>query len=257
MKGVLMMSYQEISLKEIVKKQYHFKMKAFVELLNPLIFMQLIAILFSFNGIGQRGMGSMNGRLSVSYYSTDIVILLTILWAFIISIQLTTKNYREEIQAFIFHSKSSAMSDGLFLLTASTIGALFALGSRYIIIAINLYLFKEEKVLNVDITSSFSVIILGVLATIIIIFTFTMLGYLFGTAIQANKGLAYFIPAIFIGGFLSLLFLGDSIVIDWIHSIFTFYFFEDNFLLFAVKFLVTGLISFLLSLKLSERLEVS
>lgn len=248
------MSYTQVTLKEVVKKQYSLKLKAFTDLLNPLIFMQLIALFFSLNGIGQRGVG---GNLSITYYSTDFVVFFTILWAFIIAIQLRMKNYRQQMLPFVYNSTTTALSDGLFLLTASIIGAVFSLASRYILLAITRFVLQHDQLLGTNIIASPLELLMGVIATIVVIFTFGLIGYFVGTLIQWNKGFAYILLTVLIGGLLSVLLSGNETLLNILQMLFKFYFFEKNFFLFLVKFLGTASLGFFIALKLSHRLEVS
>lgn len=252
-----MMSYIQLNLKHLVTSQYRFKMKAFIEMLNPLLFMQVIAILFSLGGVGSRGMGNVTGYITVTYMSTEFVLIFTIIWAFIISIQLTMKSYRRQMQAFVYDSRSIVLSDGLFLLTGSAIGAVFTLGSHYILQAIQRFILKKDYVLGLDISPSALDVLFGLIATILIIFTISMIGYFLGTIAQRSVLLAYLVPSLLIGMLLVLLMTGNDQLLEIFQSVFSFYFFESNFLLFALKFIGTSLVFFLLSIKLSKDLEVA
>jgi hypothetical protein len=52
-----MMSLKTINLAETVKKQFVFKLKANIDVFSSLVGIQLLAILFSLNGVGSMGMG--------------------------------------------------------------------------------------------------------------------------------------------------------------------------------------------------------
>lgn len=251
-----MMSYIQLNLKNLTLNQYRFKMKAFIEMLNPLLFMQVIAIIFSLGGVGSRGSGNIMSYINITYMSTEFVLIFTIIWAFVIAIQLTMKPYRRQIQPFVYDSRSIALSDGLFLLTGSTIGAVFTLGSHYILRAIQRFILKKDYVLGLDISPSVIDVLFGLIASILIIFTLSMVGYFLGTIAQRSVLLAYLVPSLLIGSLLLLLMTGNERLLEFFQSIFSFYFFEDNFLFFFLKFTLTSLIFFLLSYKLSENLEV-
>src|SRR5690625_7769381 len=88
-------------------------------------------------------------------------------------------------------------------------------------------------------------ILLGFIATIITIFTFSAIGYMFGMLVQRNKVFSFILPAIFIGGFLMLVITGNEFFLISMHKTFKFYFFETNFLLFVLNFLITSVIFFI------------
>ena len=101
------MSLSRTSLMEVVKRQYLFKLKSFIQVFMTLVVLQLLAMLFSFNGVGM--MGSSNGsvEMDIQYYSADIVVVFTMLWAFITAILITTKAYRNDDFAFVTNRLSS------------------------------------------------------------------------------------------------------------------------------------------------------
>src|SRR5690625_25695 len=96
------MSLTQVSTSDIVKQQYIFKLKAFPDLFNRLFFMLIVGLLFSLGGIGQQGL---RGMITVDIYSADFIIIFTIIWTFIIAIQLTTKLYRNQIVPFVHRSE--------------------------------------------------------------------------------------------------------------------------------------------------------
>ena len=84
----------ETSLVEITKIQYLFKLKAYLNLFYGLMAAQILAMIFSF--IGGAGMGSSSGNISFfsHIYSTDIIIIFTLIWIFIVSISFASDSYR-------------------------------------------------------------------------------------------------------------------------------------------------------------------
>ena len=121
-----MMSLKTINLAETVKKQFVFKLKANIDVFSSLVWIQLLAILFSLNGVASMGMGGTNLSVDVKYYSADLVIIFTMLWSFVTAITITTKPYRNHDFTFVSNRLSSSLSNILFLLTASFIGSITA-----------------------------------------------------------------------------------------------------------------------------------
>ena len=138
-----MMSLSRASLMEVVKKQYLFKLKSFIQVFMTLVVLQLLAMLFSFNGVGMMGSSNASVEMDIQYYSADIVVVFTMLWAFITAILITTKAYRNDDFAFVTNRLSSNLSNMLFLLTASILGGILAILSSYLM-KVMMYLLGQQ-----------------------------------------------------------------------------------------------------------------
>jgi|SRR5665648_90122 len=114
-----MMSLNEVSLLSISLKQYFYKLKVNTNLLNGLMFAQLIALLFSLGGVGS--MSSGNGQLTVSLsnYSANMIIIFSIIWIIIVALDLTTKAYKQMEIPLVGNRLTGNLSDIGFLMTAS------------------------------------------------------------------------------------------------------------------------------------------
>src|SRR5699024_3353468 len=108
----------------LVKKQYKFKLKAYVSVFNSLTVLQLLAILFSFNPTSSRGFGGYGVDASLNNYSINISIVFTFLWGFITEFIITTKVYRKDDFTFVSNNQSQGMANILYLLTISFIGGI-------------------------------------------------------------------------------------------------------------------------------------
>ena len=110
------MSLLTTNVSQTVKKQFFFKLKANIDSLSSLIWIQLLAILFSFGGVSS--MWSSNGEASieVQYFTSDIVVVFTFIWSFVTAITITTKPYRHHDFTFVTNRLSSSLSNILFFL---------------------------------------------------------------------------------------------------------------------------------------------
>lgn len=245
------MSLSKVSLGDIVKKQYLYKLKANVWVFNSLILLQLLAILFSLGGIaGSSGSGGDGFYLQVQYYSADMAIVFTMLWAFIISIQIISNKESEFM--FIMNKASNHLSDALFLLTTSIIGGITATLSGFLLKVIR-YIFLESSEIVTDLVSSPKNFMIGILATILFICLFSALGYIVGALVQLNKIFIFLVPILFIG----LLFIANKYGEgNFMFSLFDFYFKESGFIIFMVKTIVTSALLFFGAFMISNRSEV-
>lgn len=244
------MSFVKTSLLEVVKKQYRYKVKAYKQVFMSLVFIQLLAVFFSFNGVGMMGSSSESIEIDIQFYSADMVIVFTILWAIITAILITTTAYRNDDFAFVTNRLSSNLSNMLFLLTASIVGGVTAMLSTSLM-KIIMYFFGGHGYIAAN--HSVLEVVIGYSSTILYILLFSGLGYFFGTLVQISKIFVVLIPGIFIGaGILG----AESMGFEWVKSIYQFLFTEPSILLFVLKVLVVVILLFTGSIALSNRMEV-
>jgi len=244
------MSLSRISLQEVVQKQYAYKLRAYIQVFMSLVFIQVLGILFSFNGVGMMGTSSNTFDISVHFYSADIVVVFTMLWAFISAILITTQAYRNDDFVFITNRLTSNISNLLFLLTASLVGGLTAMLSSHVM-RILMYVLGQTQYLYTPTAASEWII--GFIATILYVLLCSAIGYFFGTLVQLHKIFAVLLPVIFIG----LLILGAGTMNGTIiNNVIEFIFEEASLTIFIVK---TGVLIALLlsgSSLMSNRMEV-
>lgn len=250
------MSLSKVSLGDIVKKQYRFKLKSYIKFWGSLIVLQLVAVLFSLSGIGSGISGRSNLELSMDYYTADYVVVFTMIWGFIISSQIMSRENREDDYTFVTNRLASNLSNIVFLLTVSIVSGILAILSGFLLKVIIRFLSKHGHILGAGIASDLQTFLKGMMATILYIFVVSALGYLVGALIQRSKLFIVLLPALFFG----LVFvsskageIGQSNIFSWI---FQFYFQESVFLLFFMKMIITSGLIFLCAILLTNRLEV-
>lgn len=244
------MSLTKVSLIDVVKKQYLYKLKAYSQVFISLIFIQLLAVLFSMNGVG--GMSSSNG-VEIKYFSAAMVVTFTMLWGFITAIIITTKAYRNDDFVFVTNRVSSNLSNAVFLLTASIIGGITAMLSTYLIKVIIYYFNSDLTIKSTTVMIAPNEFLLGTFSSILYVFLFCALGYLIGTLVQISKVFAVLLPAAFFGGLIIDGLRGREGVIA---NIFAFFITESSLTLFVVKIIFTAGLLFSGAFALSNRMEV-
>ncbi|MGO4886674.1 hypothetical protein ACJ2A9_02865 [Anaerobacillus sp. MEB173] len=247
------MSLTKISLAEIVKKQYVYKLRAYHGVFTTLVVLQIIAILFSFNGVSSMGTSTEGIQINVHYYSADIVIIFTILWSFISAMLLTTQAYRDDDFAFVTNRVSSNLANISFLFTASIIGGLTAMLSTFLLKVLLYYLAEVQFIKDSITIASPNEFIIGFFVTVVYVFFFSAIGYLIGTLVQLHGIFAFVLPVVFFG----MLFFDNSsgiaILIEWGYKFFAK---ESLILLFLMKALISIVLLFLSSIILANRLGV-
>ncbi|MEH7114488.1 hypothetical protein V7124_19305 [Neobacillus niacini] len=244
------MSLSKTSMLDIIKKQYTFKLRAYMQVFMSMVFIQMLGILFSFNGVGMSGGGSNTLSVNVHYYSADIVVAFTIVWAIISAILITTQAYRNDDFVFITNRMSSNFSNILFLLTASIIGGITAIMSTYVM-KVLMYVLGRTEYLSSPI--AVPEMLIGFGATILYVFLGTAIGYFIGTLVQLNKVFVVLVPGVFIG----MIVLGaGSMNGGFFQDMIKFIFMESSFALFFIKIIILVILLFSSSAMLSNRLEV-
>lgn len=248
-----MMSLTKPSLAEIVRKQFVYKMKAYLPAFLTMVVLQVLAMVLSFNGTGMSGSGSDTIDMTVHFYSGDFIVTFTMLWAFVIGFNLTTKANRYDDFTFVTNRFSSNLSNTVFLLAASIIGGITAILASNLLMLL-LYYFSNKLFLH-----SFTVmnhpleLFTGIIAASLYVFLIGVLGYICGTIIQVSRIFVVLLPAVLIGTlYLSAGFGENGLIIE------LFYFFtrETSLLLFIIKVVVTVFILLAGSFALSNRMEV-
>ena len=247
------MSLTKVSLTNVVKKQYVYKLKAYSQVFMSLIFLQLLAVLFSMNGVGGMAGGDESIDVEVKYFSSDYVTAFTMLWGFITAILITTKAYRNDDFVFVTNRVSSNLSNAVFLLTASFIGGITAMLSSYLLKVIIYYFISDVPIKSTTILEAPLELLLGIFSTFLYIFLFCALGYLVGTLVQISKAFTVLLPAAFFGGLILDGLRGKSGAIAYV---FEFFFTESSLPLFIVKIIVSAGLLFSGAFVLSNRLEV-
>jgi len=240
------MSFIKTNLTETVKKQYLFKLKANIDSFSTLVFIQLLAIALSFfGGVGSSGMSSEDIQIHVNYYSADLVIPFTLIWAFTTAITITTKPYRNHDFTFISNRLSSSLSNILFLATISILGSMTALLAGNML---NFLAYLRLDSLVYTGTAGLKEVLIGICVTFLYVFLISAVGYFVGSLVQLNKLFTVLIPVLFFGW----LFLG----LQFITNVFLFYGQESILSIFILKVLVTTSVLFLASTTIWNRLEV-
>lgn len=236
---------------EIIKKQFVFKLRANIDAFSSLIGIQLLGLFFSLiGGVGSSGSFSSGLTIEAKYYSADLVIVFSIIWGFVTAITITTKPYRNHDFTYITNRTTSSVSNILFLFASSFIAGITAMLSRYLLLMVEHFFYKQQLYGSLFTGKEFFI---GVCVTVLYISLASSIGYLVGTLVQVHKIFVVFIPVLFIGALIL-----DAIMQSEPFStkLFAFYFMESNLVLFIMKVLLTVTLLFLSSISLLNRMEV-
>lgn len=247
------MSLIEMSLSDVVKRQYEFKLKAFLGVFTSMAGLQLISLLFSLGGVSSVGTGTSSGMsIHIGYYSADMIVIFTMLWIFITGILLTTKSVRNDDFSFVANRLSSNLANVLFLLTASTIGGAAAVLSGFVLRIIAFLIGHVQYGMGNSLMEAPAEFFIAVSASILYMIMFSSIGYLTGMFVQVNKIFIFVLPALFTGFVIFTGIRNEELA----KSIFDFIFAESSLWLFAVKTITLSALFFAAALFMSNRMEV-
>ena len=247
-----MMYLTEVNLFDIVKKQFLYKLKAYLSVFSSLLIIQVVGMLLSMNGSSSMGMSSDGYSLNISYYTGDMVIIFTMLWSFISAIIMTTKAYRDDNFVFVSNRFSSNLSNICFLVFASIVGGITAMLSGFSLKVVMYFILEHGNVMGTII--SFQELLLGMIVSTFYVLLVASLGYLIGMLVQISKWFSVLLPAVFFGYLFLSASKGDeaSIIFETVK----FFAKETSLFLFLLKVIVTAIILFYGSIILSNKMEV-
>lgn len=241
-----MMYLTNASLLDIVKKQLFFKVRAYYGTFTSLATVQAIALLFSFNGVGQMGLG---GNISISSYSGSMIFVFTAFWAFITAITLSTKPYHYIDFSFVTNRMSSHLSTIGMLIVYSFIASITSTFAG-ILLRVILYANGSNKIIANHFFLPFSDMLLGIYIGGLYLLLFATIGYLIGMFTQINKLFGFAIPALVIGWAIYEIRSFDTF------TGFTFFAHESSILVFTLKIVVTVAVMIWIVIAATNRLEV-
>lgn len=246
------MSLNNMSLGNVVFRQFNYKLKAFNGVLSSLVLVQLIAILFSLSGNGSFSSSGGSGlTIQGTFYTNLNIIIFTFLWIIAHAVMMTTKAEREHGFTFVSNHVSNHLSNALFLVLSSAIGGVTAILAGFLSRVLVYFFSEEAPALGAGVHYEVSDIFTGIFSMIFYLLLFASAGYALGTLSQLHRTLPYLLPVLLIGIFIWLMQLDPSIVGRGV----SFYFEEANPLLFVLKVTGTSIICFLLAIVLTGRLE--
>ncbi|XXM73019.1 hypothetical protein ACQ0QQ_03725 [Lysinibacillus sphaericus] len=246
-----MMYLAEVKAWDIIKKQYRYKLKSYFGVFTSLVVIQLLAILFSFNGTGMSGGSSASLDYEVHYFTSDLIQVFMMIWAFITAVLITTKSYRFEDTVFVTNRWISHLSNVLFLFTASVFAGITVYLASHLFKVIT-FMVKEDSSIMVESLRAAG-LLAGIPASILYIFLFASTGYFVGMLVQFNKIFSLVLPVLFVGILILDGLGGDPALLV---NVGTFFGSETSLSIFLVKILGVSVLLLLGGMGVSSRLEV-
>src|SRR5690625_4535322 len=189
----LKMPLEKMTPTEAMKKLFVFNFKININSFHSLIIFQLLGMILSIGGIGERA----GQYFHITYYTADYMIIFTMIWMFFVATQLISNKQQQYQFIFISNRLVIHLANGLYLFTLSIIGAVTALLSRFLSHVIGYFIFGFVFTNNIF-TNVLIDYIFDFSATILFIFLTGMFGYMIGALIQLNRLLKILLPTFII-----------------------------------------------------------
>jgi len=238
--------YSEVSLLSVVSRQYRYKLKGFS--FNSLIAIQAVILLVSLGGTLSYGAGANYFSFSLKAYSSDMVIICTMLWVFVMAALITKPAYKNIEFTLVSSRLSSWLSDVGLIATFCVLGAVTATLSGYLLRVI-LYFFADHSViLESAFRLSAESLLFGAAGGIFYMLLIGSIGYLFGMLVEISKIAAALL--------LVLLYGLARTQTDFFLAVWNFFVRESSLPLFAGKTVVFTALCLLAGLLLFHGTEV-
>lgn len=241
-----------INFKDIVLKQYLYKLKGHSGLFYSLIFIQLVITLFSF---GQRsGMSSGSDHLSISIYtySGDVFLIFSFIWMAVVTSLLGSRAYQSMDSSVITDRTAGNAANIMLIITyalfAGITATLMSIPQR-LILAMNL---KESEFLYEGLQIVPQELLLGMLvASLYLILLAAVIYFIQMVSNRSKVSGIVLLVVIFAFAFGYVVVLGFNF-----GKFIRFFTGESSLALFFLKTVLTAAIFFGLSILVSKRMEV-
>ena len=247
------MSLQQTDFLSQVKKQYRYKLKVNCPFFSTLIAAQILAVVFSYAYGVSTSSGSMEGiSYTLKHISGNIILIFTCMWALVIGITFAGSSFRTDF-CFVTNRLSSHLSSIALLAAAAVLaGTTATLGSVFLRDLV--YFTQHHAGTAVGFWIAPRDMLTAVTAASLYAFLLLSAGYFFGITAQRNRIFIILIPGLLVGMLLVQLNQNSSVTfaqrfIDFICN-------ETSLPLFTVKILAVSAVLYLLTMLISNRMEV-
>ncbi|WP_027963636.1 hypothetical protein [Halalkalibacillus halophilus] len=215
-----------------VKKQIRFKLSVFSGLFTTLVFIQLFAMFISFQGTGSSGTTRGVFNLNISMITGDIIFFFTVAWMIAVTVGIIRTSTIDMDHTFVSSRTTSHLANGGFLVIVSFIATITTVMAEFTLKASYYLIFGSESVAIIEAYTFFETII-----SVLVIFMYLLFAgaftYFIWHLASIHILLKVIIPVVLFGLFM----ISFATPISKVAS---FYFLENNLLLFIIKITLTS-----------------
>lgn len=246
------MSLNKVSITNVIKNQVHYKLKAYIGVFTSFVILQLFALLLTMGSTGG-GFYSWDGiEFSYSIYSFVTIFTLTIIWAFVHAIIISSKTSWEKNFPFVGNRLSHDISNFIFLLFMSIVAGILTVLTDFLLRVIIYYFFTNENIYFYHSAITGQELLSALTTVSLYLILFCAIGYLLGTITRLHRMMPVLLPAIIVGIFIGMARTQSNLFIQ----VLEFFYQEEHAAVFVLKIIVPVLILFLISVLISSRVEV-
>lgn len=246
------MSLNRVSLNTVVKDQFIYKLNTNNGVFTSLVVLQIIALLLSMSGTVNGSYSSDAIEINYSFYSIMNVVFFTFIWIIIHAISLATKTNWESSNPFVGNLLSHDLSNIIFLFLISLIGGTLTVFTEFLLRVV-IFFMTDATIIATDSGLTGQELLSGLIAMTFYLFLLSSLGYLLGTITRIHRMMIVLLPATIIGGLMAIAQTKSNILMNAIE----FYTQEGSMIIFGAKIIGTVSVLFLISIFISNRMEVS
>lgn len=227
------MSLNHKTFPQVVRVQTKWKVKAYSQALVPLLILQIIMAILTSSGSGTSSMTMNQVSIESYFYSLDVFLISTCIWAVITAFLIQTRGYRQTDLSAITNRATGNTANIISLIFFSFIAVIVNYMSLYILVA------SIQLIKGIDIFPNSELFnFMQFLVAFFIILLAASSGYFISSLFNLSKILGSLF--VLVGGFLCIRVLDEQLL-----TIVKFYF-EAGYFLFLVKALITAALLFAL-----------
>ncbi|OEH85078.1 hypothetical protein BHU72_05560 [Desulfuribacillus stibiiarsenatis] len=245
---------REQSMLDIASKQFQYKLRSYFDIFISLMIVQLIGVLFSFNGVGSMSSSFANLTFQIRTISNEIIIVFAMIWMFSIAIKFSTKMYRDVDFAFVSNRTTSTISSIAVLVTIGVVTGITTSLLGILLRVISFFYLGADAMSYQYFYLSPQELLMSALSNTLYVILVAAIGYFFGMLVQWNKIFIVLLPTFVIGMLILEARQGGSHSLTY--KVIEFFIYESSIAVFALKVIVTASILFFTTIILSKRLEV-
>ncbi|NIK13061.1 hypothetical protein [Alkalibacillus almallahensis] len=192
------MSFKQMTYLDATRQQVGLKLAAFRRVFSTLAILQIVGFLFSVTGSEQVGGSTEIMSYMIWEINSNVIIILTLLWALAIPFGMITREQRQMEFMFVTNRFISHLSNIIFLVMMSIVAAFFTVGMTLTMQTIG-YFIHDPLIIQSVFTALDLVVLWGIVALLVLIIS--VASYTLATIMQLHTLLKVIVPAVVIGAF--------------------------------------------------------
>jgi hypothetical protein len=237
----------------LTAKKYLFKLRAYSGYVCGLVLAQVLALVFALSSAYSMGFSSSSYTVNIHSYSAQIVLIFSVVWAFIVAISISSRKSKDASFSFPGNRLTDSLSDLAFLLTCCLFGAVTTALSGAVL-RFELLLFFPGNVIWQGFYPVFGDLCVVAAAAFFYMLLVSAVGFLSGTLVRINKVFIIIVAAVLV--FINVAMLNRLGGLPVWGAMFDLLFMKSPLALFTLITAAGSCLLFALGTVISSRMEV-